>query len=340
MNNIKIYNEFNENLVDKWQKLFTELKGDYNLSPDWCFIWFKHFGNKNRKLFIYTVWEEDELKAVAPFYLSGKELNPIGTKPGFYDEFNLLSFSETYTKEIVTDIINKQLKTDLRLVNPESDFIKLLFREVENKRLFTKKIYFGSLKFKADTDFAFDKSFAHRIKRKITSSNNKFKEKLNFEFETDKNSGHFEEMLFWHKKKWTVFRKKENEYFIKDMFYNTDLLFLSRLSHENSNNSISFQLSYRSFDKITITASSYNPVYEVVSPSLLIHYNFFNEGFKKGYSYIDFGIGAHAYKYNFANSASVIMSLKTSLSFLKKYDFLYLPLKELKLKLESIKEAS
>ncbi len=338
MDKIIIYDKFDENLLSEWHKLFTLLKGDYNLSPEWCLIWYKHFGNKNRKLYIYTIWEENELKALAPFYLTGKELNIIGTKPGFYDEFDILTSSAQNTKDIIADIINKQLKVDLRLVNPESDFIKFLFRQVENSRLFSKKIYFSSLKFHADKNFKFDKSFTHRIKRKITSSNNKFNQKLNFEFEVEKNSGYFEEMLAQHKKRWTVFHAKENELFIKDIYFNTDLLLLSRLSYEETNTSISFQLSYKSFDRITITASSYDPAFEVISPSLLIHYHFFNEGFKRNFSVIDFGIGAHSYKHNFANSESIIMSMKTDSSFLRKYEFLYTPLKELKHRVVSLME--
>ena len=329
---LKIYNEFDENLLTEWQKLFELLKGAYNLSPEWCSIWFKYFGDKNKKLFIYTVWEDDKLKLVAPFYLNGKVLCLIGSKPDFYDEFNILSTSINYINDLVEDILNKELKVDFRFVNPESDFIKVFLREIENNKKFSKKIYSSTLKPKADSDFKFEKSFSYRIKRKITSSNNKYNQKLNFEYETSKNSGFFEKMLSCHKKRWSLFRSKEKELFIKDLYYNTDLLLLSRLSHENTQNSISFQLSYKYFDKISIMASAFDPSFEIISPSLLIHYHFFNKAFEKNCSLIDFGVGAYSYKYNFINSESIVLCIKTNTPLLKKYDFIYHSLKELKSK--------
>ena len=334
--NLKIYSEFDEYLLNEWQKLFELLKASYNLNPEWCSIWFKHFGDKSKKLFIYTLWEDDELKLLAPFYLKDKVLHLIGSKPDFYDEFNILSTSVQYTEEVVNDILDKKLKVDFIHVNAESDFIKFFLRKIENNNKFSKKIYYSTLKPQADSDFKFEKSFAYRIKRKITSSNNKFNQKLNFEFEASKDSGFFEEMLFWHKKKWTLFQSKEKELFIKDIYYNTDLLLVSRLSHENSESSISFQLSYKYFDRISIMASTFDPSFEIISPSLLIHYHFFNEAFEKGYNLIDFGVGAYSYKYNFMNSESINLSIKTDTPFLKKYDFIYVALKDLKSQLAEI----
>ena len=330
-----IYNEFDEQLLKEWQKLFEFLKGNYNLSPDWCFIWFKHFGKKNKKLFIYTIWEENELKLVAPFYLKNKVLHLIGSKPDFYDEFNILSTSGIYTKNLAAEIFNKKLKVDFRLVNSENDFIKFFFSEIENNKKFSKKIYYSTLKLQADSDFKFEKSFSHRIKRKITSSDNKYNKKLVFEFENEKNPGVFEEMLFWHKKRWNLFKSKQNELFIKDLYYNTDLLFLSKLSHENTENTVSYQLTYKNFDRLSISASIYNPDFEIISPSLLIHYYFFNEGFKRGYSIIDFGVGAYSYKNNFSNSEAVILSIRTNSSILRQNDFILSALKKLKFKFES-----
>lgn len=334
--NLKIYNEFDENLLIEWNKLFAALKGNYNLSPEWCSIWFKHFGKKDKKLFIYTVWEYDELKLVAPFYINGNTIYLVGSNPDFYDEFNILAASTHYLKDVAADILDKELKVDFRLVNSENDFIKFFLREVDNNKKFSKKIYFSTLKPKANSDFKFEKSFSNRIKRKITSSNNKYNQKLNFEFETSKDSGFFDEMLFWHKKRWSLFQSKEKELFIKDLYYNTDLLLLSRLSHENTENTISFQLSYKYFDKISIMASAFDPVFEIISPSLLIHYHFFNKAFEKEYPHIDFGVGAYPYKYNFTNSDSLILSIKTDSSILRQNDFIFSTLKSIKTKVESI----
>jgi len=328
----KIYNEFDEHLLNEWQKLSALLKGNYNLSPEWCAIWFKHFGSKDKKLFIYTSWENDELKLVAPFYLKNKTLYLIGSNPNFYDEFNILSTSNQYTAKLAIDILDKKLKVNFVHVNSDNPFIKFFLRELENRKIFSKKIYSYTLKPQTDSNFKFEKSFSHRIKRKITSSNNKYNQKLNFEFETSKDSGFFEKMLILHKKKWALFRSKEKELFIKDLYYNTDLLLLSKLSHENTKNPISFQLAYKYFDKISITASAFDSEYEVISPSLLIHYHFFNEAFKKDYSFIDFGIGSFSYKYNFTNSESLNLSLKTDSSILRKNYFIYSTLKNFKSK--------
>ena len=231
---LKIYNEFDEHFVNEWQKLYVVLKGNYNLSSEWCSIWFKHFKKKDKKLFIYTIWEKGQLKLVAPFYLKSQVLYLIGSKPDFYDEFNILSTSDDYKEEVVNDIFSKKLKVDFRIVNPENNFIKIFLRKLENEKEFSRKIYYSTIKTRADSNFEFSKSFSKDIRSKITKFKNKYKQKPFFEFEIDKKVGFLEEMLGFHKKRWSLFRSKDNELFIKDVYYNTDLLLLSRLSHENT----------------------------------------------------------------------------------------------------------
>jgi len=330
ISDFKIYNEFDEHLMKEWQKLWNLLKGNYNLSPEWCSIWFKYFGNKNKKLFIYTAWENDELKLVAPFYLKDKVLYLIGSKPDFHDEFDILSTSSQYTQKLVEDILDKELKVDFRLVNSENDFIKYFLREIENNKNFSKKIYYSTLKLQANSSFEFKKSFCQLIKKRTKRSINEHNQKLSFEYETSKDSDFFEEMLFLHKKRWPLFKSKEKELFIKDIYYNTDLLLLSRLSDENTGNSISFQLSYKYFDRLLASTLVFNPAFKTISPSLILFYNFINEGFKRNYSVIDLGVGAMRYKYDLSNSQSIILSLETDSSILRKNDFIYSTLKGLK----------
>ncbi len=58
-----------EDLSMYWKELQQRVDAKVFMSYEWASNWWKHFGNnKQRSLFIVTVWDGTKLVAVAPFY--------------------------------------------------------------------------------------------------------------------------------------------------------------------------------------------------------------------------------------------------------------------------------
>lgn len=78
--NISIHKQFNPRtkLYDEWEILAEKSNKPVCMSPEWVYIWWKHFGiNKRRSLYIISVYDDNKLVAVFPFY---KGITGIGGK--------------------------------------------------------------------------------------------------------------------------------------------------------------------------------------------------------------------------------------------------------------------
>jgi hypothetical protein len=132
LNEFKVFYDFNdENLIKNWKTLYNK-GANYNLSYEWCNIWFKHFV-KRKKPYIITLWKNNELKLLAPFYIKNGRLTLIGTKPDLYDEFNILYETIEYIDELINYIQNNKLEINFKYINSESEIGKIIIKRFSQR---------------------------------------------------------------------------------------------------------------------------------------------------------------------------------------------------------------
>ena len=131
----KIYNEFSEDkFFSEWEELYQ--KGyAYNLSPDWCKLWFKTFG-EGKKLYIIAIYNKhDALKLVAPMYLKNNILSFIGTRPILFDECSVISETREHIEVLLAYIFENKFDINFEHVNTKSDFACVLTRFLCAKKI-------------------------------------------------------------------------------------------------------------------------------------------------------------------------------------------------------------
>lgn len=76
---IKVYDTDDalEALSGLWKDLSDRVHGHIYMSNEWADCWWRYFGkNKQRSLFLITVWELDDLVALAPMYMGISKVGP------------------------------------------------------------------------------------------------------------------------------------------------------------------------------------------------------------------------------------------------------------------------
>jgi hypothetical protein len=311
-NNIKIYIEFNDELIKIWQDFYNTGAG-YNLSPEWCRLWFKYF-KKKRRLFIITIWEDSELKLLAPFYIYKGRLSLIGTKPDMYDECNILYSSSSYINKLFDYIINNKLEINFKHVNSESEFGKILLKYLSGKSI----KYISSvteLKPYLNKPFAPKRKLKDDIKRCKNNAVKLYGEELSFEYNVENRKEFVQEFLNLHKKRWNggmLVKKANLEQFIEDMLVNTNLITFSRLSLTNQNKSVAFHSGYMDSNKTFWSGMPvYDTDYKAISPGKILLNDLITETFNNDIEKFDFGRGSEAYKSWFAKDESILFNIET-----------------------------
>ncbi len=309
----RVYSEFDETLVTAWNGLYGK-GANYNLSYEWCSIWFKHFG-KSRKLYIITVWDNNsELQLLAPFYLIRNRLALIGTKPDLYDEFNVLYSDEKYLDSLFDHIEGSKLELLLKHVNSESEFAKYFITRIHKQG--TKTISsvtetkpsilppFG-LKGKVHSD----------VKRRKNNAVKQFGDELLFTYCVERKPQYIDEFIALHKKRWDggLFVKKANvDKFMKDIFLHSEATVLSRLSFHRRGKAVAFHFGYLDSNKVLWSSlPSYDTDYHDISPGKVLLYDLIFYSFGKGIAKFDFGRGSEPYKSTFANNHVILFNMKT-----------------------------
>lgn len=116
-----------EVLEDPWNDLSKRVHGHIYTCNKWAECWWRYFGkNSQRSLFLLTVWNLDELVALAPMYLGYSKFGPFvierrlqiigsGGSPneqfGYLDDYGISDFldflvDETYADEVADLLIH------------------------------------------------------------------------------------------------------------------------------------------------------------------------------------------------------------------------------------------
>lgn len=310
---IKVYDNFDDELKNHWETLYTQTGGPYNLTYDWCYKWFEHFG-KGKKRFIITIWDKDKVKLIAPLYLVKNVVYLMGSNPDLFDEFNLIYYDRKDIKRFTEYLIHSKWDMDFRYLNTGSEVSKIILR-----MLLQSEIRFSSevvdTKPSLTFPYTFQKKQTTDVKRNKSNIIVDCGETIKFEYETEKDKKYLNEFIIIHKKRWNggPFQVlKGYEEFIYDLYLNTNLIVLSRLSLIESNTSIAYHLGYRdSNNELTSSVPSYNKDYKKYSPGKILLYELIINLQQRGLKSFDFGRGAEFYKYLFSNQDTVLIHVKT-----------------------------
>ncbi|MDD3150546.1 MAG: GNAT family N-acetyltransferase [Candidatus Gastranaerophilales bacterium] len=310
---IQIYKNFNnENLITNWQNLY-EKAGNYNLSHKWCKLWFDHFG-KGKKLYIITLWNNEKLVLLAPFYIKNNRLFLIGTKPDLYDEFNVLYEKTEFLKKLFDFIDEKKFEINFKHVNSSTEIAKLLAKRISSNGIKTVSTV-TETKPERIGEFNPKRKEKDDVKRCKNNAVKYFNDELKYEFNVSKEIGYIEEFIELHKQRWNggMFLKKKNlDNFIKQIFLSCDFTFLSRLSLKNANKTVAYHLGFLdSSNNFYSVMPVYNTVYGKISPGKILLYELMTDLFNRGIKKFDFGRGSEPYKNWFSNHESVLFNIAT-----------------------------
>lgn len=324
----KVFRAFDDEiLAQNWKNLYSK-GANYNLAYEWCNIWFKHFGKK-QKLYIITSWKNSELKLLAPFFVRGGRLTLIGTKPDLYDEFNILYEKPEHIDGLIDYIQLNKLEINFRYVNSESEFGKTIVKRFSQKGirqvshvLETKPIIFKN-------QFSFKRKQKDDNTRCKNNAVKLFDEPLKFEYQTERKQEYVEEFIKFHKTRWGggLFTKKPKiADFLQDLVLNTDFSILSRLSLEKSDKTVAYHFGFMdSAKKFWSSMPTYDINFKQISPGKVLLFDLISEVFSTDVEKFDFGRGSEPYKNWFCNYEEVlfnIMTFQTKINIMKIRNFI------------------
>ena len=310
----KVFYTFDDEiLIQNWKNLYNK-GANYNLSYEWCSIWFKHFG-KNKKPHIITLWKNNELKLLAPFYVRGGRLTLIGTKPDLYDEFNILYENAGQIDELIDYIQHNNLEINFRYVNCESEFGKTLIKR------FSQRVIRQVSHVLETKPVIIKEKFKFKRKQKddnVRCKNNAVKlfgDELKFEFSAERKNEYIDEFIKFHKARWgggLFDRKPKIADFMKDLILNTDFSILSRLSLDKSNKTVAYHFGFMdSAKKFWSSMPTYDINYKQISPGKVLLFDLIAENFSRDVEKFDFGRGSEPYKNWFCNYEEVLFNITT-----------------------------
>ena len=269
---VKIYNDFNIELRNIWKEFYTTIGGNYNLSFDWCYIWFKYYG-QDKKPFIISLWKDNEIKLLAPFYIFADKLYLIGSYPDLYDEFNIIFKEKIYINDLVHYIIfEKKYCVDFKFINTDSEFAKIFMQKISDTPFLRTKIYGFVPKPSVDLNIEFKKRLTGRIKRGQSKAKTKYNKEIALEFISARNKDTLDEFITLHKNRWNGgwYTQENVEDFTREIFLSTDLVLLARLYFKEDNRTIAYDFIYKdSSNRLWGNQAAHNSQFLDISPSIL-----------------------------------------------------------------------
>ncbi len=326
LNGYKIYEIFDEELKPYWEELFSKGMG-YNLSYSWCKLWWESFSN-GKKPYIYTFWENKKLKLLAPFYLKGKRLFLIGTKPDIYDEFNVLYENPLYLDKFVDYLASCPYEAGFKHLNSSSEFAKRLINKFSGSGILTVSPV-SETKNRIIEKIKQESAIKSDIKRCEKNLEKDFNDEFILEFSVSKQPEFIDEFIKFHKNRWgggMLVKKANLENFVREVFFKDENMLLSRLYLKNSGETAAYCYGYiDSASTYWLSMTAHNNKYRKFAPGKVILYKLINHLKEKNISILDFGRGSENYKNEFSDYQDVLFNLftyKNSRAYIKTRNFI------------------
>jgi len=307
------YDISNEILSKNWKKLYAK-GGNFNLSYEWCAIWAKYF-LCNKKTFIITLWKNNELVLLAPFYKKRGKLVLIGTKPDLYDEFGILYQNIKHVDEFITYLQQNLLDIAVKYINSQSELGKFFVKRFSQKAIRQSSHVLETKPFIDLDEFEFKRKQKDDFVRCCNNSVKNYGEALKFEFQTEKNPEFIKEFINFHKSRWgggLLEKKPKICDFLEELFLNTNFCILSRLSLENSNKTVAYHLGFADSDgKFCSSMPTYDINFKKISPGKVLLYNIIYKLKQDEIKVFDFGRGSEPYKNWFCTGEDILFNIST-----------------------------
>ncbi|MFH0876169.1 MAG: GNAT family N-acetyltransferase [archaeon] len=319
--------EFNS-LSGRWEKLLDEsTASNIFLTYDWLYTWYKHFGN-DKKLFILTCYDNDELVGIAPLVISKvklvfklRMLEFMGGEEACseYLDFIVKKGHEAKCIESFASYIhNEKKKYDfihLSDFHSESPLCALFKEKIGNSSSLyafdiTRTIYYISLKGKYEDYFT-------SLRRSVRQRLNKDKRNLDADFKVKErvivNSGELESavdtMVNINRRRWNerglpgAFSSKKMVGFIREVagvLLNKSRLYLYFLELNEKPVSYNFCLEFNKKRCGYSSAILPEDAYLKYGVGRVAHSNVFIDCFRKNIFEYDFLRGEEEYKKKFS----------------------------------------
>ena len=110
---VKIYQTLeDERLKQGWTEIYAKNSYCLQNSFEWIDIWWKHFGGKNRKLFILTVENEETIYGIGPFMLEKNyALNQVKFIGSGLTDFHEILIDPEYKSDVISILFEYMLKS-------------------------------------------------------------------------------------------------------------------------------------------------------------------------------------------------------------------------------------
>jgi len=314
---IRLYTSFEPELEKIWKDFYQKYGGRYNSSFEWCYIWFKYFG-EGKKLNIITITANNSLHVIAPFYIKKNTLYLIGSVPELYDEFYILHNETSYLETLINYIIENNFLIDFKNINSNALFSKILFRKLEQTKDYSMIIYNFGPKLSTTPEVNFRSNIRSDVSRRKTKLKKAIGEESKIDYDLEKKAEFIDEMIKFHKIRWNggQFCTIANyEKFLKELYFDSDMTVLCRMYLPSTNTTLAYQFAYiDSTGKVLTYINVFQKDFADYSPSKVLSYEFLKEFLRRGYNNIDMGRGSEDYKYAFSNEYTTLYNLKTKYS--------------------------
>ncbi|MDD3594670.1 MAG: GNAT family N-acetyltransferase [Candidatus Gastranaerophilales bacterium] len=304
---IKVFDNFNDELKAKWDELYNP-GAAYNLSFDWCRLWWENFC-EYRKLSIIAIYDKrDDIKLIAPFYKNKNVLSLIGTRPLYFDECNILYKDKEFIPVLLDYIFENKLDINLEHVNARTDFANILTRYLCDKKIRHQALV-SETKQIINTEFNPKHGELKNINRQKRYVENNLQDSVVFEYDVNKNSKVINEFIELHKSRWGLFNRKDNtQKYFEDLMRNFENVKLSRLSLKNDDITIAYELGIiDSGGKYWFLMSAYDRNYNKISPGKVLMYELTKYLLENSVLELDLGRGCEEYKGGYSNEENVLL---------------------------------
>src|SRR3989339_1026153 len=289
----------------------------------WNKLWIKNFG-LDKKLQIYTFFEETNLVGIAPLYEKNSVLQFIGTPPNISDYLDFIYLTGDLVKQrkILTEFLatvkhEKQTNINLLHLTEKSPSVKLLSKIEINFDQEQETTPFISCP--ASWEEYLEKlprKKRHELKRKLKKLSSKNSQVIYFckPEEVRQEIDVFIDLLKQSSPEKEKFMTPQKEAFFKD-FSDTmaekNLILLSFLEIEGQKVASTLMFNHR--NKLYLYDSGYNPEFKEFSPSLLLTAFNMKYAIEKGFEEYDLLRGDERYKYDLGATNRYIYNVRIQL---------------------------
>ncbi len=296
-----------EELVKAWHELYQ--KGNYMPQScyEWMSIWWKHFADKNRRLFIVTVEQDKKIVGIAPFMIEKhaffRQLKMIGS--GLTDYHEILTVPDephTIIQHII-DFISSSRQYDLVNLEQIPDY-SIPYDLLNGKAHKREMIRCPVINFNSSSWDKYKGKLSRLLRKKWVNRYNRLSKLGHLEVEEVKHNEEkvaiLENLFVMHAKRWEFagFPSKLNneilQKFLSDIFHimSEPCIFLLKLDNQIVSYDIGFIKDLCFFD----WNGSFDPDYSSYSPGMVLTGLIFKSLIERQFKCCNFMRGNYTFK--------------------------------------------